>query len=156
MCTALTLNNKKTFLFGRNLDLEASFGQSIAIVPRNIKFPMRFCKSFKSKYAMIGAATVAKDIENNNTTYPLFAEAANEKGLAAAGLNFPGTAFYPKPGSIKGAFEITPYELILYLLAQFQNTKEVKEFFTKNNVQIVNKPFSQHFPLAPTSFYCFR
>lgn len=37
-------------------------------------------------YAVIGTAHVAQD-------YPLFYDAANEKGLAMAGLNFVGNAF---------------------------------------------------------------
>ena len=152
MCTALTLNNKKTFLFGRNMDIETSFGQKVVITPRNFTIPMRFQKPIKQKYAVIGMASPMKDVEHNNIDYPLYAEAANEKGLAVAGLNFPATAHYPKPGEIKGAFELTPYEVIPYLLSQFTTTKEVKDFFVKNNVQIVHKSFAPNIPVAPLHF----
>ena len=62
MCTALNLNKKKINLFGRNMDIEAPFGQQIVLVPRNFKWPMRFQKSgLKQNYAMIGMAFPFKD-----------------------------------------------------------------------------------------------
>ena len=74
MCTCISLKTKDTY-FGRNLDLECKFGEKVVITPRNYEFELRKEKSFKTKYAMIGMATV---VEN----YPLYAEATNEKGLS--------------------------------------------------------------------------
>lgn len=152
MCTALSLNNKTKYLFGRNMDIEAPFGQQIVIVPRKYTIPMRFQKPLTLPSALIGMAFPYKDAENDNVLYPLFAEAANEDGLACAGLNFPGTAFYPEPSSIKGAYEITPYEVVPWVLGMFKTTKEVKAFLEKNNVQIVNKPVAKMLPLTPLHF----
>ena len=86
MCTAATYKTND-FYFGRTLDYESSYGEEIVIMPRN--FPLNFVNMGRiaTHYAVIGTAHVAKD-------YPLFYDAANEKGLAMAGLNFVGNAFY--------------------------------------------------------------
>ena len=70
MCTCLTLNNPG-FYFGRNLDLDYSFNESVTITPRNYKFPLKNGKLFYNTYALIGMATVVNE-------YPLYAEAMNE------------------------------------------------------------------------------
>ena len=81
MCTAVSFLTKDHY-FGRNLDLEYSYHETVTIMPRN--FPIKFSKmgTLKEHYAMIGMAFVA-----NN--YPLYYDATNEKGLSMAGLNFP-------------------------------------------------------------------
>ena len=83
MCTAITYKTEDLY-FGRNLDYEAGYGESVVVVPRNFPFGDE-----KEHYAMIGTAHVLNG-------YPLFYDAANEKGLCAAGLNFVGNAFYGK------------------------------------------------------------
>ena len=84
MCTAINFKTEDHY-FGRNLDYEHGYGESIAVVPRN--FPIG---NLSRHYALIGTAHVLNG-------YPLFYDAANEKGLCAAGLNFVGNAFYGKP-----------------------------------------------------------
>ena len=87
MCTALTLKTKDgQHLFGRNMDIEYNFNQSVHLVPRNFEYKnVATNETNSTKYAVMGMATI---IDN----HPLFAEAMNEKGLACAGLNFPGFA----------------------------------------------------------------
>ena len=89
MCTAITYKTKHHY-FGRNLDLEVSYGEKVTITPRNFPFHFRKVKDLKYHYAMIGVATVVDNV-------PLYYDATNEKGLSMAGLNFPGNADY-KPG----------------------------------------------------------
>ena len=90
MCTCITYENGD-FYFGRNLDLEYSFGERVVMTPR--KYPLTFkrMESMGRHYGMIGMAAVMEE-------YPMYAEAVNEKGLCMAGLNFPGNAFYPVAG----------------------------------------------------------
>ena len=91
MCTCITCENGD-FYFGRNLDLEDSFGEKVVVTPRNYPFCWREMEApLKTHFAMIGMAAVAKG-------YPLYAEAVNEKGLGMAGLNFPGNAYYNSEG----------------------------------------------------------
>ena len=130
MCTCINLKTKDQY-FGRNLDLEYRFNEKVVITPRNYKI-----KNIDIKYAMIGMAT----IEDN---YPLYAEAANEKGLAMAGLYFPNNAYYNEP--MKNKINLSPYEFILYILGNYKSVKALKEII--NDINIINVPFN-NFPLA--------
>ena len=93
MCTCITFKNNG-FYFGRNLDLERSFGEQAVIMPR--AFPLRLQnQTLREHPAVIGTAHVADGT-------PLFAEAMSEHGLCAAGLYFPQNAVYrpPKRGGL--------------------------------------------------------
>ena len=100
MCTCITLNNGD-FYFGRNLDLECRFGEQVVITPRNYKIKFKENPEYAAHYGMIGMATI---VEN----YPLYAEAANEKGLCMAGLNFPGNASYKEVRRQRGTLRAYP------------------------------------------------
>ena len=86
MCTAISFPTKDHY-FGRNLDLEYSYDESVTITPRNFPFYFRHQKPLPTHYAMIGMAYIYEE-------YPLYYEATNEKGLSMAGLNFPENAEY--------------------------------------------------------------
>ena len=60
MCTSLAFSSPA--LFGRNLDLEYSFSEQIAITPRNHAFSFRHRPSLAQHFAMIGMAAVAGDV----------------------------------------------------------------------------------------------
>ena len=54
MCTCITyLNND--FYFGRNLDLDCSFGETVTITPRNFPLVFRQAGQQDHHYAMIGS-----------------------------------------------------------------------------------------------------
>ena len=106
MCTAVNFTSSDNY-FGRNLDLERSYGEQVVITPRNYRFNMRTLPCIESHYAMIGMATVVDG-------YPLYYEATNEKGLSMAGLNFPDNACYNT--FCEGKKNVAPFELIPYIL----------------------------------------
>ncbi len=81
MCTCIDFKTKDHY-FGRNLDLEYRFGEKVIITPRNYRFELKNGSAICTKYAMIGMASIRDN-------YPLYAEAANERGLSMAGLYFP-------------------------------------------------------------------
>lgn len=137
MCTCITCENGD-FYFGRNMDLEYHFGEQVVITPRNYVFRFRREPQLASHYAMIGMASVAEE-------YPLYAEAVNEKGLGMAGLNFPGNACYvpEQPGKRN----VTPYELIPWVLGQCADTEEARKLL--ETVSLLDIPFSEKLPLAP-------
>ncbi len=108
MCTAATLTTSDHY-FGRNLDLEVSFGEGVTITPRNFEFEFRRAEPLRTHHAMIGMATVADG-------YPLYYDATNEHGLSMAGLNFPENAVYFPEAD--GATNITPFEFIPWILGQ--------------------------------------
>ena len=85
----------------------------------------------KKHYAMIGMASVQDG-------YPLYAEAVNEKGLGMAGLNFTGNAVYQEEE--KGKDNVTPFELIPWLLAQCASVSEVRRLL--ENINLLNVPFA--------------
>ena len=137
MCTAISYRTKHHY-FGRNLDLERGYGESVVVTPRNFPLQFRFLGSLEEHYAMIGMAAIVDG-------YPLYFEATNEKGLSIAGLHFPKNTFY---GDYVGKGEnIAPFELIPYLLGTCLSVKEVRRVMKQ--VQIVNCNFSEDLPVTP-------
>ncbi len=137
MCTALTYNSGD-FYFGRNLDLDMTYGEKVTVMPRNFSFPMKCMPDLTSHYALVGMAVIAD-------SYPLFFDATNEKGVSMAGLNFPDNAFYAEPK--EGKINLAPYELIPWILGRCACLSEVKEKLESLNV--VNIPFNEKYPLSP-------
>lgn len=136
MCTSIAFCQRA--LYGRNLDLEYHFGEQVVITPRDYPFTFHHRASLPHHYAMIGMATVAQ-----NT--PLYAEAANEKGLYMAGLYFPGNARYfeePDPA----ALNLAPYELIPLVLGSCATAAEARALLA--GVRLAAIPFAPGYPLA--------
>ena len=138
MCTSLAFTGSHP-CFGRNLDLEESFGEQIVITPRSFSLTFRRLPCQKNHYAIIGMAHVAGGV-------PLYAEAVNEKGLYMAGLNFPGNARY-FPHADDGAAEAAPYELIPWLLGQCATIEETKDLLER--LRLLDEPFAPGLPSAP-------
>lgn len=124
MCTALTVNDGD-FYFGRNLDLDSNFGEQVVFTPRNAECSFKNGTVLKRHRAFTGMATVIEGV-------PLYADAINESGLAAAGLNFPGNAYFGE--TKEGSLNITAYELITWIMCSYDSVKEVKEAFLRLNM----------------------
>ncbi len=137
MCTAITYTTNNHY-FGRNLDLEYSYKETVTITPRNYEFKFRQVENISNHYAIIGMAYVTDN-------YPLYYDAINEKGLGMAGLNFPGNADYKEIE--KGKDNIAPFEFIPYILAQCSNIEETKKLLEKINIAKIN--FSDELPVSP-------
>lgn len=136
MCTAISFN-ANNFYFGRTLDYEHTFGESIAITPRNFALHFADIGIMDKHYAIIGMAHIADN-------YPLYYDACNEKGLCIAGLNFVGNAHYFETKPNKD--NVAHYELILWLLGQCATVNEAKIKLKKLN--ITNRAFSPELPKA--------
>lgn len=142
MCTSIALNTPD-FYFGRNLDLECSFGEQVVITPRRYPFRFRQAEEIPRHFAMIGMAAPIDD-------YPLYAEAMNEKGLAMAGLNFPGNAWYdPEPRPEKQ--NISPFELIPWVLSQCENIHQARDLLRRTH--LIALPFRKDYPLSPLHWH---
>lgn len=139
MCTALSIksSNGHSF-FGRNMDLEYHFNQSVLVIPRNYEYENKVIGNMvKGKYAIVGIGSV---IDN----HAAMADGMNEKGLACAGLNFYGFAYYEK--EIKeGRINIAPYDFILWVLFNYENVGEVKEAI--QNIELVDVPINEKYPV---------
>lgn len=142
MCTSIALYKGKV-LFGRNMDIDYSFGESVVNTPRN--FPLSFKKtsSLEKHYAFIGTAAV---IDN----YPLYAEAMNENGLYIAALKFPENACYNETET-NGKINLAPYEIIPYVLSECRNITEALSLLSE--CQIIAVPFSEKLPLSPLHWH---
>lgn len=136
MCTAITLKTND-FYFGRTLDYEKTFGESVVITPRQFPLEMRHCSNLKSHYAIIGMATVRDN-------YPLYYDAVNEHGLCMAGLNFIGNAKYSDIDNSK--INVAQFELLPYILGLCQNIEQVKDIL--KNLNIVGTDFNNDLPAA--------
>ena len=74
MCTSISFKTKDHY-FGRNLDYEFSYNETVTVTPRNFAFKFRKVNALTTHYAIIGMAFVQND-------YPLYYDATNEKGLS--------------------------------------------------------------------------
>ena len=137
MCTALAFE-KKDFYFGRSLDLEYSYKESVTVVPRAFPLSFRKVPALKKHHAVIGMAFVQDN-------YPLFYEAVNEKGLGMAGLNFPGNARYYAEEKDKD--NIAPFEFIPYILGSCATLDEARDKL--KNINLTDIPFSKELPNTP-------
>lgn len=136
MCTCIDFTTKDHY-FGRTLDLEYRFDEKVVITPRNYPFALKNGTSIRTRYAMIGMASVRDN-------YPLYAEATNEKGLSIAGLNFPKNAcFFPEDNS---RFNLAPYELFPYFLGLYSTVADLREILPDLNITDI--PFMEDMPVA--------
>lgn len=137
MCTGVSYTTKDHY-FGRNLDLEFSYHETVAVTPRNFPFEFRKTEALPRHHAIIGIATISDG-------YPLYYDAVNERGLGMAGLNFPENADY-KPEAA-GTTNVTPFEFIPWVLGRFETVDQVVAAL--NDVTLVDISFSEEFPLSP-------
>ena len=137
MCTAITYQTSDHY-FGRNLDYEHPFPCMVTVTPRNHPFHFHDSSVLYHHYAIIGMSIV-------EDAYPLYFDATNEYGLSIAGLNFPGNAVYHPYKS--GKTNITPYELIPWLLGKFKSVEDA--LVELHTVNLLNSPFRKDIPLTP-------
>ncbi len=143
MCTAITYQTHD-FYFGRNLDYEFSYGESVAVTPRRYPFSFTNGKKCTSHAAFIGMAHVANE-------FPLYYDAVNEYGLGMAGLNFPNNAHYFSPEEVKsGEQAVAAFEFIPYILCTCRTLTEARALLSQ--VRLVNLPFSPNLPPSPLHY----
>ena len=141
MCTALSINTDKgNYFFGRNMDLAYTFNQHVIIIPKSYEFKdLVTGNMITNNRAIIGIGTV---IDN----HPTLADGMNENGLAAAGLNFMGYAYWEEE-PVEGKTNIAPYDFIQWVLSNHDTVDQVKE--SLENIEIVNVPLNEKVP-CPT------
>lgn len=135
MCTAIRFRER---YFGRTLDLDRSYGETVTITPRNYPLRFRHCPDLPQHHAIIGMACVQDG-------YPLYYDGVNETGLAMAGLNFPGNAHYAEPK--QGMDNIASFELLPWLLGQCDTVRQARPLLQK--LQITKDAFRKDLPPTP-------
>ncbi len=141
MCTSISFKTTDHY-FGRNLDYEFSYNESVTVTPRNFTFIFRHAPAVRTHYALIGMAFVQND-------YPLYYDATNEAGLSMAGLNFPTYAHYFEQKSDK--INVAPFEFIPYVLAQCATVAEARKLLAK--VSLCAENFSDKLPASPLHWH---
>ncbi len=141
MCTALSISSKEgNYYFGRNMDLAYTFNQSVIMIPKSFEFKdIVTGDTIINNRAILGMGTI---IDN----HPTLADAINENGLAAAGLNFQGYAYFEKE-VVKGKVNIPPYDFIQWVLSNHDTLEEVKKEL--ENIELVDIPINDKTP-CPT------
>ena len=76
--------------------------------------------------------------------HPAIADAMNENGLACAGLNFAGYAYFEKDIA-KGKINIAPYDFIQWVLSNHETVDEVKDSI--KNIELVDVPINDKTPV---------
>ena len=138
MCTAI-LNGGYA---GRNLDVFHGYKEELIITPRHFTLPFRKTENIREHHAIIGIGTVERG-------YPLYFDAMNEQGLYMAGLNYVGNAKYGAPR--EGMTNLTPYELIPYVLGTCASLNEAKSAL--ENINLVDIPFSREISTSELHFF---
>ncbi|MBP3886162.1 MAG: choloylglycine hydrolase [Cellulosilyticum sp.] len=141
MCTALTLKTEDDYtLFGRNMDLEYTFGQRVQLIPRNYAYTNSITnETCHTKYAILSMGTLL------GGKHPTLADGMNEKGLACAGLNFPDYISYADE-PVDGKINIAPYDFMLWVLSNFSSIEELRG--PLENINLVAKPYDEQTPIA--------
>ena len=134
MCTAATYQAADHY-FGRNLDYEYSYQETVTVTPRNFGFSFRHAEKMTTHYALIGMAFVTDE-------YPLYYDATNEKGLSMAGLNFVGNCVYHPMAAEKD--NIASFEFVPWVLGQCATVAEAKELLKRIN--LVDESFRADLP----------
>ncbi len=137
MCTAATYTTKDHY-FGRTFDWDVSYGEKIAITPRNYPLHFSMLPTIEKHYALIGIAVVVGDV-------PLYYDAINEAGVGMAGLNFPENTDYKEP--VEGKDNVAPFEFIPWILGQCGSVQEARALLACIN--LVKIPFNEQFQLSP-------
>lgn len=142
MCTVIKFLDKDgNFYFGRNLDLDQrNYGEQPLLAPKGYEITYKHLPSETLTTPVIGMGI-------NLNGYPLFFEAASEKGLAIANLNFPNNAYFPED-IVDDKENVTPYELTLWVLNHCSTVEEVKELLL-NKSHIIGTPVAEHMPISP-------
>ena len=137
MCTALHFGEGRG-LFGRTLDLERSYGERTVFLPRNYEYRFLYEENERTHPAILGTAYVYEGV-------PLFFDAQNEAGVAAAGLNFPGYAVYGP--ATEGKINLASFEVIPWVLCNSTSVRQAAELLKKAN--ITSDSVSNEFPHTP-------
>ena len=141
ICTAVKFKKEGAF-FGRNLDLEFSYNEKIAVMPRNFPLIFKSGETMSTHFSMIGTAHISGG-------FPLFYDAVNEHGVFMAALNFPGEAayFYDKSKT----FHLAPFEVIPFVLSRCSNAEEAAMILKNASVDDVS--FSEELPNTPLHWF---
>lgn len=136
MCTAMTFTGVNHY-FGRNLDVDDSYGEAVVMTPRNAPLVFRHTPDLPSHHAMLGMAHLAKGM-------PLYYDGVNEFGLCMAGLSFSDSCVYRQE---EGKTALCSFELIPWILGQCRSVADARQLLAK--LCITGENFDDTLPATP-------
>lgn len=136
MCTAISVNMREHY-FGRNLDMEFSYKESVVVSPRRFPFYFRRAGELSTHLAFIGTAIIENGV-------PLYYDGTNEKGLSIAALRF-REAHYGR--EMLGKDNIASFEFIPWVLCQCETVREVKSLL--RHTALIDHDFNSEYPSQP-------
>lgn len=125
MCSAVRYEK----FFARNLDLWCEYGQKPILTKAG---------ELGNRFALLGMGI-------RQEGYPLYFDGMNERGLAAAALNFPDFAEYAQ--DFTDNCSVASYELIPRVLGGCESVEEAKKFLC--GIRITNKGITKKLPPSP-------
>ena len=133
MCTAIRFTDAKgRHYFGRNLDWECGFGETVLTTPRNWTGTWAFEGAIDPGPAVMGIGIAALDT-------PLDFDCMYEAGLTVGGLLFAGFAQY-ETGPVEGKTNVASYEFPLWVARNFTTVDQAEAAL--GNVAIVGVDFA--------------
>ena len=126
MCTAI-YDWKYRPMLGRTLDLEYTNEEAVLRVDRGREMRYLFEPTEQTKAAMIGTAYPREG-------FPLFYDAVNEYGVAAAALHFPRSARYRTDRTKRHA--VASFEVIPWVLGRCRTAAEAAELLRETSITV--------------------
>lgn len=137
MCTAISRTVGGHY-FGRTLDLEYSYKESVTFTPRRYPLSFRNGKTAAEHYAVLGIAA-------GEEKYPLYYDGMNERGLCMAALHYPDNTRYLPPKT--GMDNVASFEVIPWILGQCASVRQARDLLGRMNV--TDTPFREQLPPSP-------
>ena len=125
--------------FGRNYDWNMSYGERPLATPAGHETAWRFLPTSASAYRIIGMGITMGGM-------PMYFDAANEAGLAIAGLSFPETSRFPAE-AVAGKRNVALFELPLWVTSTFGSVTELEAALA--DTAIIGVPAYQGGQVAP-------
>lgn len=137
MCTAVSLIGKR-HLFGRTLDLECSYGESVAVLPLGHRYSFLHEGTVEGKYSVVGMAHIKMGV-------PLYYDGMNGAGVAIAALNFPHrAAYFPVRSDMRN---LAAFEVIPWVLSQCESVADAVGLL--EGVNITDESFDRSLSVTP-------
>ncbi len=123
-CTGITLKAKDgSYIFGRTLEFAKPMDSDVIVIPKNYKFVGATTTGnnglqWDGKFAAVGANFCGVDY---------IIDGVNEKGLSSGVFYFPGFAEYQAVTDADISKSIAPWQLVTWILTNFETVAEVKQ-----------------------------
>lgn len=130
-CSSFVLRNQDgSFVYARTIEFGVSLPTKLALYPRNHQYKgsgpdgvVGSGLAWNGKYAVVGVNAMGME---------LIADGMNEKGLSGGMLYLPVSSVYQNPVGNDAKNSIASYQVVNYVLSNFETTSDIKAGIQKN------------------------